>query len=106
MPGEHGYPNESEQERKQRIKKLKAKTSKMRLAIAGEDIFKKNKIKRDIAKDVGGSDYEQNLFDSLTKMISKDTGGKPDDVRRNLQKSFSKGKRNKKDGTFSFTYKE
>ena len=31
MPEGHGYPNESEQERKQRIKKLKAKTSKMRL---------------------------------------------------------------------------
>lgn len=31
MPGEHGYDNE-EKERKQRIKKLKAKTSKMRLA--------------------------------------------------------------------------
>ena len=32
MPEGHGYPNESEQERKQRIKKLKARTSKMRLA--------------------------------------------------------------------------
>ena len=30
MPEGHGYPNE-EKERKQRIKKLKAKTSKMRL---------------------------------------------------------------------------
>ena len=36
MPGEHGYPNESEQERKQRIKKLKARTSKMRLAVASK----------------------------------------------------------------------
>ena len=34
MPEGVGYPNESEQERKQRIKKLKAKTSKMRLAVA------------------------------------------------------------------------
>jgi len=33
MPGEHGYDNE-EKERKQRIKKMKAKTSKMRLAVA------------------------------------------------------------------------
>jgi hypothetical protein len=32
MPGEHGYDNE-EKERKQRIKKLKAKTSKMRIAV-------------------------------------------------------------------------
>lgn len=102
MPGDH---SEEEREHKKRIKKLKAKVSKIRLAIAGEDILKKNKIKRDIAKDTGGSDYEQNIFDSLTKMLSKDTGGKPDDVRRNLQKSFSKGKR-KKDGTFEFTYKE
>ena len=31
MPEGHGYPNE-EKERKQRIKKLKARTSKMRLA--------------------------------------------------------------------------
>ena len=31
MPEGVGYPNESEQERKQRIKKMKAKTSKMRL---------------------------------------------------------------------------
>ncbi len=103
MPGDH---SEEDRERKKRVNKLKAKVSKIRLAIAGEDILKKNKIKRDIAKDTGGSDYEQNMFDSLTKMLSKDTGGKPDDVRRNLQKSFSKGKRNKKDGTFSFTYKE
>ena len=33
MPEGVGYPNESEQERKQRIKKLKARTSKMRLAV-------------------------------------------------------------------------
>tara|TARA_R110000765_G_scaffold318612_1_gene410888 strand:+ start:31 stop:342 length:312 start_codon:yes stop_codon:yes gene_type:complete len=101
-----GIDDKREKEHKKRVNKLKAKVSKIRLAIAGEDILKKNKIKRDIAKDTGGSDYEQNMFDSLTKMLSKDTGGKPDDVRRNLQKSFSKGKRNKKDGTFSFTYKE
>ena len=31
MPGDHGYDNE-EKERKQRIKKMKAKTSKMRLS--------------------------------------------------------------------------
>ena len=35
MPEGHGYPNE-EKERKQRIKKLKARTSKMRLAIANK----------------------------------------------------------------------
>ena len=36
MPEGHGYPNESEQERKQRIKKLKARTSKMRLAVVSK----------------------------------------------------------------------
>ena len=34
MPEDVGYPNESTQERKQRIKKLKARTSKMRLAVS------------------------------------------------------------------------
>ena len=105
MPEQSRYPNESEKDHKERIKKLKARTSKMRLAVAGEDIFKKNKINRDISKDTGGSDYEQKMFDSLTKMLSKETGGKPDDVRKNLQKSYSKRKKNKKDGTVSFTYK-
>ena len=99
-----GYHSEEEKEHKQRIKKLKAKTSKMRLAVAGEDIFKKNKIKRDVDKDTGGSDYEQDVFDSLTKMISKETGGKPDAVRRNLQKSYGKRKKSKS-GEVSFTYK-
>ena len=41
MPEGHGYPNESEQERKQRIKKLKARTSKMRLAAVKEKSKKK-----------------------------------------------------------------
>ena len=45
MPEGHGYPNESEQERKQRIKKLKARTSKMRLAAV-----KKRTIDTDIAE--------------------------------------------------------
>jgi hypothetical protein len=36
MPEGVGYPNESEQERKKRIKKLKAKTSKMRLAVVSK----------------------------------------------------------------------
>jgi hypothetical protein len=35
MPGDHGYDNE-EKERKQRIKKMKAKTSKMRLAVVNK----------------------------------------------------------------------
>ncbi len=90
MPGEHGYDNE-EKERKQRIKKMKAKTSKMRLAVAGEDIFKKNKIKRDVAEDTAGNSYEQNLTDMLNKM----NPGK--------EKAISKGLRNVKKNKGSFT---
>lgn len=41
MPEDVGYPNESTQERKQRIKKLKARTSKMRLAVVKEKSKKK-----------------------------------------------------------------
>jgi hypothetical protein len=40
MPEGHGYSNE-EKERKQRIKKLKARTSKMRLA----EVTKRKRIK-------------------------------------------------------------
>jgi hypothetical protein len=43
MPGEHGYDNE-EKERKQRIKKMKAKTSKMRLAIVEDSPYMKESI--------------------------------------------------------------
>ena len=52
MPGDHGYDNE-EKERKQRIKKLKTKTSKMRLAavnkmrLAVEDAANPNLDKSD-----------------------------------------------------------
>ena len=80
-----------EKERKQRIKKMKAKTSKMRLAVAGEDIFKKNKIKRDVAEDTAGNSYEQNLTDMLNKM----NPGK--------EKAISKGLRNVKKNKGSFT---
>ena len=93
MPGEHGYDNE-EKERKQRIKKLKARTSKMRLAVAGEDIFKKNKIKRDVAEDTAGNSYEQSLTDMLNRM----NPGK--------EKSISKGLRNVKKNKGSFEIKD
>ncbi len=37
MPEQSPYPNESKEDYKERIKKLKAKTSKMRLKIAADD---------------------------------------------------------------------
>ena len=91
MPGQH---SDEERERKERIKKLKAKTSKMRLAVAGEDIFKKNKIKRDVAEDTAGNSYEQSLTDMLNKM----NPGK--------EKSISKGLRNVKKNKGSFEIKD
>ena len=63
MPGDHGYDNE-EKERKQRIKKMKAKTSKMRLAVFD---FQKKTKKPSIINSIrepgrqytiGDSDYE------------------------------------------------
>ena len=61
MPGEHGYPNESEQERKQRIKKLKAKTSKMRLAVS---TFKKSPSKpNDFKVTLGDKQYTMAEFE-------------------------------------------
>jgi len=91
MPEQSPYPNESKEDYKERIKKLKAKTSKMRLAVAGEDIFKKNNIKRDVAEDTAGNSYEQNLTDMLNKM----NPGK--------EKAISKGLRNVKKNKGSFT---
>ncbi len=88
MPGTHDY---DEKKHKERVKKLKAKTSKMRLAVAAEDIFKKNKIKRDVDEDTAGNSYEQNLTDMLNKM----NPGK--------EKAISKGLRNVKKNKGSFT---
>jgi len=94
MPEGHGYPNESEQERKQRIKKLKARTSKMRLAVAAEDIFKKNKINRDLDEDTAGNKYEQDISDMLNRM----NPGK--------ERSISKGLKNIKKNKGSFEIKD
>jgi hypothetical protein len=91
MSGNH---SEKEREHKERIKKLKAKTSKMRLAVSGEDIFKKNKIKRDVADDTAGNSYEQSLTDMLNRM----NPGK--------EKSISKGLRNIKKNKGSFEIKD
>ena len=60
MPGEHGYDNE-EKERKQRIKKMKAKTSKMRLAVIDKKKkkgFKNNADRMDYNKAQDELDYE------------------------------------------------
>jgi hypothetical protein len=86
-----GEFDKREQEHKQRVKKLKARTSKIRLAVAGEDIFKKNKIKRDVAEDTAGNSYEQSLTDMLNKM----NPGK----ERNISKGLKNIKKNK--GSFS-----
>ena len=50
MPEGHGYPNESEQERKQRIKKLKARTSKMRIAVIKKNPDSRSKEYRNKVK--------------------------------------------------------
>jgi len=55
MPEDVGYPNESTQERKQRIKKLKAKTSKMRLSNldpAQNDAYWKQDTETDIQNSI------------------------------------------------------
>ena len=60
MPGDHGYDNE-EKERKQRIKKMKAKTSKMRLAVIDKKKkkgFKNNADRMDYNKAQDELDYE------------------------------------------------
>ena len=98
MPEGHGYPNESEQERKQRIKKLKARTSKMRLAA----IDKKKKLTN--IKNVDFEDLNQvnEQFDLHGEMDSgtdtclhckkdvKDSSGEDDRIhhlREHLRKS-------------------
>lgn len=96
MPEDVGYPNETTQERKQRIKKLKARTSKLRLAevIKGEDVFKKNKINRDLDEDTAGNKYEQDISDMLNRM----NPGK--------ERSISKGLKNIKKNKGSFEIKD
>ena len=79
MPEGHGYPNESEQERKQRIKKLKARTSKMRLAIVEDSPYMKESIPKNTTS---SSNFHKclsfdaskhvtlSLLDSTTNLIS------------------------------------
>ena len=64
MPEGHGYPNESEQERKQRIKKLKARTSKMRLAVSS---FKPSTPTKRVPMDKEQKNQRRRLRDSIRK---------------------------------------
>ena len=73
MPGDHGYDNE-EKERKQRIKKMKAKTSKMRLAVANKKLAKKDSRgfdKIEDAPDFDISSFKKNDLDKADKANEK-----------------------------------
>lgn len=76
---------------------------KTKLAQSGADIFKKNKINRDLDADKGGSDYEQSFVDLISKSISKQDGTSQDDAQRRVTKGMRKIKTNKKTGERSFT---
>ena len=61
MPEQSPYPNESKEDYKERIKKLKAKTSKMRLAVIDKKKkkgFKNNADRMDYNKAQDELDYE------------------------------------------------
>ena len=73
MPGEHGYDNE-EKERKQRIKKMKAKTSKMRLTVANKKLAKKDSRgfhKIEDAPDFDISSFKKKDLDKVDKANEK-----------------------------------
>jgi hypothetical protein len=74
----------------------KARELKLRLAAItpARDIFKKNKINRDLDEDTAGNSYEQNLTDMLNKM-------NPGSGR-----SISKGLKNIKKNKGNFTVKK
>ena len=75
MPGEHGYDNE-EKERKQRIKKMKAKTSKMRLAVANKKLAKKDSRGFDIVDDAPDFDISSFKKKDLDKAKKKNEEAK------------------------------
>lgn len=69
---------------------LRARLLKLRLAGVNTP-FKKNEINREVAKDTAGNNYEQDVLDSLTDIISKSGGGHDSDlVRRKLNKGIKK----------------
>ena len=82
---------------------LKAKLLKIRLAIAGEDIFKKNKINRDLDKDTAGNNFEQDLLDMITESVDSDPAFSGDNARK-VSEAFKKRKKGK-GGTTTFTIK-
>ena len=83
MPEGVGYPNESEQERKQRIKKLKAKTSKMRLAVS---TFKPSTPTKRKPMDKEQKKQRRKLMDSIRK-----TEASNEEVRLKFNQMFYPG---------------
>ena len=86
---------------------LKAKLLKIRLAtiVSGSDINKKNKINRDLDKDTGGNDYEQDLFDFISEVSTKSNPSNADSINRQISKGF-KSMKKQKGKTRSFTIKD
>ena len=68
MPEQSPYPNESKEDYKKRIKKLKAKTSKMRLAVI-------KKKKKDDEGDIDSDREMQRERDMERLQASAETGG-------------------------------
>ena len=74
MPEQSPYPNESKEDYKQRIKKLKAKTSKMRLAVANKKLAKKDSRgfhKIEDAPDFDISSFKKKDLDKVDKANEK-----------------------------------
>lgn len=78
-----------------KIGQIRAKLQK--IAIAGEDIFKKNKINRDLDKDTAGNKYEQDITDMLNEIAGPGN-------ERAISKGMRNMKTNKKTGIRSFTF--
>jgi hypothetical protein len=88
-----------------KIPKLRAMIAQIQLAAhtPARDIFKKNEINREVKKDTAGNSTEQDMMDSLSRIISKHDGSSEDDARRRVTKGMRKMKTNKKTGERSFT---
>ena len=87
MPEGHGYPNE-EKERKQRIKKLKAKTSKMRLAV----VKKKSSVYGDYLPPKEAKPAYKELFKKNNITNPKEFNDYADKNKKVLEKSKLPGK--------------
>ena len=76
MPEQSPYPNESKEDYKERIKKLKAKTSKMRLAVANKKLAKKDSRGFDIVDDAPDFDISSFKKKDLDKAKKKNEEAK------------------------------